>query len=155
MGLIPDEELKPNIAMNFAPMIDFLFLMLALFATLALTRSALYDSSIDLAKLKANETDNMVLTEKDLHRIHLSIDQKGQYHWVTEFNEHLMQTTDQMQQELAKQHHLGLIPKDKRQTMVLLHIDRKAPWNAVAQLVFAIKEIGFDVHPIHESDKES
>lgn len=153
MGLIPEEELKPNIGMNFAPMIDFLFLMLALFATLAVTRSALYDSSIDLAKLKASESNNVALTEKDFHRIHLSIDQKGLYYWVTEFNEHLMQTTEQMQQELTKQHQLGLIPKDKAQTMILLHIDRQAPWDAVAQLIFAVKEIGFDVHPIHESDE--
>jgi biopolymer transport protein ExbD len=151
MSLIPEEELKPSNGMNFAPMIDFLFLMLALFATLALTRSALYDASIDLAQVKVNKNSNMI--ENEIYKINLSIDVNGHYRWVTEFNEYLLKSALQVQDEISKQYQTGLIPKDKKDTLVLLHIDRLAPWDSVASLIFAIKEIGFDVHPIYESEK--
>ncbi|MGD2169434.1 MAG: biopolymer transporter ExbD [Chlamydiota bacterium] len=152
MSLIPDEELKPNVGINFAAMIDFLFLMLALFSTLAVTRATLYDSAIDLAQLNSKQGNNLALNEQDFHRVNLSIDHKGDYHWVTEFNEHLMQTTAQVQEELTKQYQTGLLPKNKQQTLVLLHIDRSAPWDSIAKLIFSIKEVGFDVHPIYESE---
>ena len=51
MELIPHDELKPAQSFNFAPMIDFLFLMLALFASLAVSRAALYDAEVDLVQL--------------------------------------------------------------------------------------------------------
>ena len=44
MSLVPEEKLKPNLTINLAPMIDFLFLMLAFFATLAVTRVTLFDT---------------------------------------------------------------------------------------------------------------
>ena len=152
MSLIPEEELKPSHGMNFAPMIDFLFLMLALFATLALTRSALYDSSIDLAQVKTEGSDASI-DEKDIYKINLSIDTNGHYRWVTEFSEYLLQSPMQVQDEISKQFQNGLIPKEKENTLFLLHIDRMAPWDSVASLIFAIKEVGFDVHPIYESKK--
>ncbi len=46
MDLIPHEEIKPAQNFNFAPMIDFLFLMLSLFATLAISRAVLYDAEV-------------------------------------------------------------------------------------------------------------
>ncbi|MBU6447197.1 MAG: hypothetical protein KGQ49_07350, partial [Verrucomicrobia bacterium] len=52
MELVPHDELKHTQSFNFAPMIDFLFLMLSLFATLAISRAALYDAEIELAQLK-------------------------------------------------------------------------------------------------------
>jgi len=153
MSLIPEEELKPSNGVNFAPMIDFLFLMLALFATLALTRAALYDSSIDLAQVKTSDSNISDLNEKEIYKINLSIDTNGHYRWVTEFSEYLLQSPIQVQNEISKQFQSGLIPKDKQNTLVLLHIDRMAPWDSVARLIFAIKEIGFEVHPIYESEK--
>jgi len=153
MSLIPEEELKPSNGVNFAPMIDFLFLMLALFATLALTRAALYDSSIDLAQVKTENSNTSSLNEKEIYKINLSIDTNGNYRWVTEFSEYQLQSPIQVQSEISKQFEAGLIPKDKQNTLVLLHIDRMAPWDSVARLIFAIKEIGFEVHPIYESEK--
>ena len=47
--MIPEDELAPTPKINFAPMVDFLFLTLTVFAVLAISRSPLFDSRIELA----------------------------------------------------------------------------------------------------------
>ncbi len=49
-SIIPQEELQVRRGLNLAPMVDFLFLILATFAVMAVTRTALYDSDINLVK---------------------------------------------------------------------------------------------------------
>ena len=39
-------------AINLAPMVDFLFLVVAVFATMAITRAVLYDTEVSLVKVK-------------------------------------------------------------------------------------------------------
>jgi biopolymer transport protein ExbD len=154
MDLIPHDELKPSNSFNFAPMIDFLFLMLSLFATLALSKTALFDTDIELAHLKPNPGDKSLQAIKDMQQINISIDGSGSYKWVTEFQEHAMETVESIQQELAHQYQIGALSKDKEKTEVLLHIDQNAPWGGIANLIFAIKEIGFSVHPVYEPKEE-
>ena len=86
MELIPHDELKPASNFNFAPMIDFLFLMLALFATLAVSRAALYDTEVELVELKP-EKGAASLRAKEIQQINLSITAAGGYKWLTEFQE--------------------------------------------------------------------
>ena len=43
-----------------------------------------------------------------------------------------------------------MLGKDKAKTEVLLHIDKQAPWESISQLIFAIKEMGFNAHPVYE-----
>lgn len=86
MNLIPDEELKTKSFFNLTPMVDFLFLIVALFATLALTRTALFDSEIQLAKVK--ESDAHPTPSDNAHVVNLCIEKSGSYKWVTEFNEY-------------------------------------------------------------------
>lgn len=150
MDLIPHEELKPTQNFNFAPMIDFLFLMLSLFATLAISRAALYDSEIHLAELKPGKEDHPVHTTPEIQQINISINPKGAYKWITEFQEHPMGNAEEIQKELSRQYQMGVLPQDKARTEVLLHIDKLAPWDAIAKLIFAVKEIGFFVHPVYE-----
>lgn len=151
MELIPHDELKPGHNFNFAPMIDFLFLMLALFATLAVSRAALYDSEIDLVQLK-QEKNSTPLRAKEVHQVNLSITSAGNFKWLTEFQEYPMETVQAIQEELTRQYQMGVLPQDKNQTEVLLHIDRKAPWGAIANAIFAIKEVGYSARPVHEVD---
>jgi biopolymer transport protein ExbD len=143
--MFPD-ELEKTPTFNFAPMIDFLFLMLALFATLAMSRSALVDTQIDLAKLKSEKNR----PAKNLHAIHLSIGPSGQYKWLTEFQEYPMPSPTAVQEELTRQYNQGSIPQDRLQTEVLFHIDKHAPWEKVAQLLFAVREVGFTARPVYE-----
>jgi biopolymer transport protein ExbD len=150
LELIPHDELKPSHSFNFAPMIDFLFLMLALFATLAVSRAALYDSEIELAQLKPDQGGTS-LRSKEIQQVHLSITANGTYKWLTEFKEYPMETIEAIQEELARQYQLGALPQDKTKTEVLLHIDKKAPWEPIAKAIFAVKEVGFNGRPVYDT----
>lgn len=149
MDLIPHDELKPGHTFNFAPMIDFLFLMLALFATLAVSRAALFDSEVSLVELKP-EPNAASLHTKEIEHVNLSISSTGEYKWLTEFQEYPMENIEAIQKELDRQSQIGALPKDKKRTEVLLHIDRKAPWEPIAKVIFAVREMGFEAHPVYE-----
>jgi len=131
-------------------MIDFLFLMLALFATLAVSRAALYDSEVDLVELKA-EKGAASLRAKEIQQINLSISSAGGYKWMTEFQEYPMETVQAIQEELARQYQMGALPEDKTKTEVLLHIDKKAPWDPIAKAIFGIREVGFNARPVYDA----
>jgi biopolymer transport protein ExbD len=150
MELIPREDLKATPSFNFAPMIDFLFLMLALFATLAVSRAALFDTEIELAKVNTSPQGEAVRSKTQIHLIHLSINQHGDYKWLTEFQEYPMGSVTMIQEELARQYQLGALPLEKEKTEILLHIDQKAPWGQVANAIFAIRELGFNARPVYE-----
>ena len=150
MDLIPYDDLKPTNGFNFAPMIDFLFLMLSLFATLAISRTALYDSDIHLAQLKPNASESPVTTTQEIQQINISIGALGTYKWMTEFQEHPMENVGEIQKELSRQYQMGALSQDKMKTEVLLHIDQSAPWKPIADLIFAVKELGFPAHPVYE-----
>lgn len=149
MEFLPREEIHTKERFNFAPMIDFLFLMMTLFATLAISRAALYDSEIDLATVKNSPSTKN--TPKQSHHIHISIAPDGAYKWITEFHEYPMNSREKIQQELTNQYEIGALHQDKTCTSVLLHIDKKAPWHTVSDLIFAIREIGFIAHPVYET----
>lgn len=150
MELIPHDELKDSHSFNFAPMIDFLFLMLSLFATLAISRAALFDSEVSLVELKSGPRSSLQ-AGSDIQQINLSIDQNGQYKWLTEFEEYPMENTTAIQSEMNRQYQLSMLAQDKSKTEVLLHIDQQAPWKPIAEVIFAIRELGFSAHPVYET----
>jgi biopolymer transport protein ExbD len=155
MSFIPEDKLKSSPQFNMAPMIDFLFLMLAFFATLAVSRASLYDTKLSLVQLKTEEGAVAVKKTEDPHQINLSITQNGEYKWVTEIQTYPMQDLKRIKKELDYQYKIGLLPKDKQQTQVLLHIDKNAAWEPVAKLIFAIREEGFEAFPVYEPDENS
>ncbi|MDE3055079.1 MAG: biopolymer transporter ExbD [Verrucomicrobiota bacterium] len=147
MDLIPHEEIRPAQHFNFAPMIDFLFLMLALFATLAISRATLFDTEVTLAT--HNEAKEPLVLHAENHPVHISIHDDGSYKWLTEFGEYAMPTVSMVQEELARQYQVGVLPKEKEKTQVLLHIDKQAPWDAVMQILLSVEELGFHAHPLY------
>jgi biopolymer transport protein ExbD len=151
MNLIPHEELKSGPNFNFAPMIDFLFLMLSLFATLAISRATLYDTEVHLVSLEAKKDKaHTIHSKKDIDQINISISATGQYKWLTEFEEYPMEHVHAIQAELARQYKIGALAQDKSKTQVLLHIDQQAPWKEIAEVIFAARELGFEAHPVYE-----
>jgi biopolymer transport protein ExbD len=154
MSIIPEEEIKQHGSLNLAPMVDFLFLVVAVFATLAVTRSALYDNDIQLVRVKAQEKAADVPGKQEQYIIHLSIDEQGRYKWITEFNEYWIDGTIGIKQELERQQVLGLLPREKDKTKVLVHIDKQSKWEPIVQLLFAIRETGFEIHPVYDYDEE-
>jgi biopolymer transport protein ExbD len=153
MNLVPEEELYGRNNLNLAPMVDFLFLIVAVFATLAVTRATLFDSDINLVKVTSLESPSDTLANDDLSIINLAVTSTGQYKWVTEFNEYLMENISSIEQELTKQQKLGLLPSEHEKTKILLHVDKKAEWEPVVQLIFALKKSGFQISPVYESDE--
>jgi biopolymer transport protein ExbD len=147
MDLIPEEELKPKSGMNLTPMVDFLFLVVAIFATLAITRTALFDSEVNLATLA--EEASAPANAEETFTVNLSITAEGKYKWITEFNEYSMKGIPSILQELSKQSDLGLLPQNHNQTKILLHIDKKAEWDPVMQLIHSLKQAGYPVNPVH------
>ncbi len=154
MNIIPEEELRRQQGINLAPMVDFLFLVVAMFATLLIARAALYNTDVDLVQIKSAKPDSKIPPFSHSYQIVLSILESGQYKWISEFNEYLMEGTPAIQQELLKQQQDGLIPKEKTRTKILLKIDRNAKWESVAELIFAVREVGFQIYPIYETADE-
>lgn len=147
--MIPEEELKAQRILNLAPMVDFLFLILAVFAVLAVTRTALYDSEVNLVKMDTKAPPPSFLESQPGYTILLSINDQGQYKWVTEFNEFILDGVSAIKAELLRQEQLGLLPADKEKTKVLLHIDKDANWESVAKVIFAVKETGYQISPVY------
>ena len=150
MDLTPHEELRPENRFNSTPMIDFLFIMLALFATLAISRKALYDSEIELAKLNHPSDEMAAQHGVEIQQINLSVKNDGSYKWITEFQEVPMENVQEIQEEISRQYQIGALLKDKSKSEILLHIDHLAPWQPIADLIFGVREIGFSVHPVYE-----
>jgi biopolymer transport protein ExbD len=81
------------------------------------------------------------------------VNAEGQYKWITEFNEYLIDGVKGIQSELKKQQDLGLLPKDREKTKVLLHIDKDATWEPISQVIFSVRQAGFEIHPVYDYEE--
>lgn len=151
--MIPDDEMKTQRTFNLAPMVDFLFLIIAVFAVLTVTRTVLYDSEVNLVKGSA-ETIPQISDADPISgsTIMLSINEDGQYKWITEFNEFLIEDVNTIIEEINKQQQLGLLPLEKEKIKVLLHIDKSAKWQSIAQVIFIVKDAGYIISPVYEPE---
>lgn len=152
-SLIPDEELRSQKMLNLAPMVDFLFLILAIFAVMAVTRTMLYDSEVQMVKMDGRTPTPTMGDSPMGYSILLSIDDKGNYKWLTEFNEFLLEGPEAIIRELERQQSLSLLPKDKEKIKVLLQIDKNAQWHHVAKAIFTLKEAGFPISPVYSPEE--
>lgn len=153
MSFVPEEEFKGKQALNLAPMIDFLFLMLMFFATLAVSRMTTKDTDIDLVEIKPETKASATTSDSEYKIVNISINAEGRYKWVTDIHDHYMTQAEEIQQELEKQYEKGLLPEDKLKTQVLLKIDKNAKWEPILKAIFAIREAGFEVRPVYEPDE--
>lgn len=153
MSFIPEEELKSKTTLNLAPMIDFLFLMLMFFATLAVSRNTTRDTDIDLVEVKPEAAPAAIARGSDYHVIHLSINEEGQYKWLTEWRDHPMDSPEAIREELANQYEKGLLPEDKSLTQVMLRIDKNAKWDPILKAVFAVRDAGYEIHPVYAPEE--
>lgn len=149
MSLLPDDIFKKSASLNLAPMVDFLFLVLAVFATIAITRAALFDTEVELVQLKTGGEESPSIGFNQSQTVNISITDSGQYRWISEANEFLIDGPLGIRAELCRQQREGLLPQNGADVKVLLHIDKDAKWDTVAQAVFAIREAGFQVNPVY------
>lgn len=150
MSFVPEEALRGKEGINLAPMIDFLFLMLMFFACLAVSRATSKDTDIELVEVAPETNVSQANADTDTKIINISIDAEGKYKWVTEVRDYLMQTPEEIAQELLQQHKKGLLPQDKSKTQILLKIDKNAVWDPILKAIFAIRDAGFEVRPVYE-----
>jgi biopolymer transport protein ExbD len=154
MSFIPDEEFKSKASLNLAPMIDFLFLMLMFFATLAVTRITTKDTDIDLVEIKPEtKAKTKPKVDSDQKIIHIAINSEGQYKWVTELNDYQMENPEAIALELRHQQEKGLLPEDKSNTHVLFKIDKNATWEPILKAIFAVREEGYEVRPVYTAEQ--
>ncbi len=154
-SLIPEEQLKHNSTLNLAPMVDFLFLVLAIFVTLAVTRASLYDEELNLVKMRGHDAHAHSSAQNAFYTVNLCVTEEGKYKWISEGHEFLMENLGAIQQELFRQQELGLLPKEKEKTKVLLHIDQNAKWTAISDVIFTVRDSGFIVHPVYEGHESA
>ncbi len=148
MSYLPDEELKERTGLALAPMIDFLFLMLAVFASLAVSRVVIRDTDVELVRSKTESSS--FHDPCDLKLVHITISEGGGYKWVTEIRDYMLDSPEAIAHELLEQHERGLLPEEKLKTQVLLKIDRMARWEPILHAILAIREAGFEVRPVYE-----
>lgn len=151
MSFIPEEEIKKGQGITMAPMIDFLFLMLVFFASLAVSRVTTKDTDVQLVKIQEEVGTSLSKANTDLKLINVSILANGQYKWITELRDYLMTDAEEIIDELNSQYEKGLLPESKQKTHLLLKVDEKAPWESVAKLIYQVREAGFsEVRPLYE-----
>lgn len=149
MSFISNEEIRGRSSMNMAPMIDFLFLMLMFFACLAISRVTTKDTEIDLVNASPNTDVVLMDANTEIKVVNISISKEGEYKWVTEIRDYLMNTPEAIAQELNLQYEKGILPADRMNTQVLLKIDKNATWEPILKAIFAIRDAGFEVHPVY------
>ncbi len=50
----------------------------------------------------------------------------------------------------------GSSPREKEKTKVLVpHMTRQSQWEPIVQLIFAIRETGFDIHPVYDYEEQN
>jgi len=153
MSFVPEEELKGGLKQPMAPMIDFLFLMLMFFACLAVTRATTKDIDIDLVEASPETEASLAEAGAEYKILNISINAEGEYKWVAEIRDHLLETPEAIKNELLAQYQKGILPEDPKKTQVLLKIDKAAPWEPILKAIFAVRDAGFEVRPVYEPEQ--
>ncbi len=146
MSFVPVEEFKDSRGIPLAPMIDFLFLLLAFFVSLSVTRTTTQEADLELAKAKAPGGSFAKNQEKV---IQIAVLENGQYKWATKLRDHPIATAGELAEELKRQYAKGLLPQDKQKTKIVLKIDKEATWEPILQALLAIRECGFEAKPLY------
>ena len=135
--MIPDDELIPKSTISFAPMVDFLFIVIAIFAVIAISRKALFDSHLSLVEATGNAKTTSHHAD---HTVNLSISPQGEYKLINAKESFIIDDIETIKQELNKHN----------KTHILLHIDKHAEWQPIAKLIHSMNEEGFHVYPVYE-----
>lgn len=149
--MIPDEQLKQFEKVQWAPMVDFLFIVIIVFATIAITRNVVHDRELRLAKALGKKESALSIEKPSSHVVNLSINHLGKYKWLTESNEICLESAKQLGERLILLRNQKQLPSQARRVKILLHIDKTAPWQPIADAIFAVREAGYDVHPVYQS----
>ena len=150
MSFVPLEEIKDKNTIPLAPMLDFLFILLAFFVSLSVTRTSTQEAYLELAKAKG---ESSTIGRKEEKVIQIAVLENGEYRWLTQLRDHPIITAHEIAQELEREYTKGLLPEDKKKTIILLKIDKKAKWEPILQAMLAIRGCGFEAKPLYVPEK--
>lgn len=148
MNLMPEEELTQRASVNLAPMVDFLFLILAVFAVLSITSSKVFLEDIDLAQ--SEDTLDSSIAQFEPQQLHLFVNKDGQYLLQEDHSTLKFEKCKQVATTLQDRQIAGYLPKDTSQVSILLHIDKQAEWEHVMQLLVSLQNAGFTVQTVYQ-----
>ncbi|MCB1135480.1 MAG: biopolymer transporter ExbD [Chlamydiia bacterium] len=148
-SFLPDDATRSISGVSMAPMIDFLFLMLVFFATLAVSRVTTRDTNIDLVEIRPEVGASLTANDAEQRTVTLKIAADGAYAWVAELRDYPLDSPVAVTEELQRQYQKGILPEDPKKTFVMLKIDKTASWDAVMRMVFAVRDAGFEAHPVY------
>ena len=148
MNLMPEEDLTQRASVNLAPMVDFLFLILAVFAVLSITTSKVFMEEIDLAQ--SEDVDESSLASFEMEPLHLFVNKEGEYLLQQEDALLKFHKCQHLAHELHEQQASGQLPEDTSKVNILLHIDRQAEWEFVMQLLLGLQNAGFNVQTVYQ-----
>lgn len=152
MSLIPEEHCRTELNLHFAPLVDFLFIIVAVLALLITTQKTLYRAQVNLIQ---NEMPmGKVPTDARSHALHLGISASGQYQWLDPARTQIFETIHMLKRALFDQINQDNLSSDPCKKPIFLHIDRKAQWSMIGTLLLALHQEGFIVYPIYEKRKE-
>jgi len=152
MSLVPDDYFTPRLTFNFAPMVDFLFIVIAIFAVVAISRKALFDAHVNLVRHETPSAASAPSAQSNT--VNLSISALGEYKWIDTKESQTFKSIQTVKQEILNQIALGNLSTDHSENQILLHIDQDAHWNPIAKLIFAMHEEGFTVYPVYEKKEK-
>ncbi len=147
MSLIPDEELNCQRGMNLAPMVDFLFLIIAILSTMVLTKAFLFDSNLEMAKVQTSQELAQNTDPRGL--LHLALDPSGNCRWLLENAAPKATELTHLSEDVQAFQKLGLFPSSDN-VKIFLHIDSHTEWGTAINAILAARETGYSVHPVFE-----
>jgi biopolymer transport protein ExbD len=148
MSLIPEEHLTFRLTFNFAPMVDFLFIVIAIFAAVAISRKAIYSTNINL--IRHESSSSVMNKESSCHTLHLGISPSGTYELFDRDRKEIFTDIEGVKTALLDQIQRGVLSQNRSQNHLLLHIDQEAKWSPIAQLISVMHEEGFTLYPVYE-----
>lgn len=149
--LIPDEEMRRFEKVQWAPMVDLLFIIVIVLATLAITRTTLHNTDVSLVRLPSKEQRHLANAHSGAHIVNLSVNASGKYHLLLGTVDILFETPQHLQAKLLEQQKKGILPKSNHRIKVFLHIDKTAPWQPIAEVILSLRGAGFAVNPVYQA----
>lgn len=150
MRFIKKEFMESRGGINLAPMVDFLFLVVAIFAVIAVTRTSIFDSQIHLAEINDTSEYHPLDTNREMYTVNISLSKEGKLKWLTESEDLAFGSPAEVSFQLDKMVDEGSLPEKREETRVLLHIDKEAQWDPIVNLVQTLNQAGYSPHPVYQ-----
>lgn len=143
MTLLPEDAPSPPM-INFAPMVDFLFLIVTAFAVIATARSPLFDVQVQLKEADKEALQHLHATDNTGRAFNITITEGGDYFWLTQGGRLPIKGADALKEMFQ------WLTQESGSFPVYLHIDKNAKWEGVSDVIMAAKQVGLDVYPVHK-----